>query len=90
MLTKDDLMKLPKERLCELLLEEWSKKENTLVPFDFPSLGRDDCYHGGACTNPYHDCINCPRIFSGNGTTISTDGTFTTFKQVNNEQDCRK
>lgn len=63
MLTKDDLMKLSKERLCELLLEEWSKKENTLVPFDFPSLGRDDCYHGGQCTNPYHDCINCPRIF---------------------------
>lgn len=74
MLTKDDLMKLSKERLCELLLEEWSKKENTLVPFDFPSLGRDDCYHGGPCTNPYHDCINCPRQFSGYGT-ISTDGT---------------
>ena len=75
MLTKDDLMKLSKERLCELLLEEWSKKENTLKPFDFPSLGMDDCYHGGQCTNPFHDCINCPRLFSGNGTTISTDGT---------------
>lgn len=75
MLTKDDLMKLSKERLCELLLEEWSKKENTIKPFDFPSLGRDDCYHGGPCTNPFHDCINCPRLFSGNGTTISTDGT---------------
>jgi hypothetical protein len=75
MLTKDDLMKLSKERLCELLLEEWSKKENTLKPFDFPSLGRDDCYHGGPCTNPFHDCIDCPRLFSGNGTTISTDGT---------------
>ena len=75
MLTKDDLMKLSKERLCELLLEEWSKKENTLKPFDFPSLGGDDCYHGGPCTNPFHDCIDCPRLFSGNGTTISTDGT---------------
>lgn len=75
MLTKDDLMKLSKERLCELLLEEWSKKEKTLKPFDFPSLGRDDCYHGGPCTNPFHDCIDCPRLFSGNGTTISTDGT---------------
>lgn len=19
------------------------------------------CYHGGPCTNPMHDCINCPR-----------------------------
>lgn len=63
MLTKDDLMKLSKEKLCELLLEEWSKKENTIKPFDFPSLGRDDCYHGGPCTNPFHDCINCPRLF---------------------------
>ena len=75
MLTKDDLMKLSKERLCELLLEEWSKKENTLVPFDFPSLGVADCYHGGKCTNPFHDCVGCPRQFSGNGTTITTDGT---------------
>ena len=80
MLTKDDLMKLSKERLCELLLEEWSKKENTLVPFEFPSvghlpLGRDDCYHGGPCINPHHDCINCPRQFGGSGTTISTNET---------------
>lgn len=75
MLTKDDLMQLSKERLVELLLEEWSKKENILVPFHFPSFDRYDCFHGGPCTNPYHDCVNCPRIFSGNGTTISTDGT---------------
>lgn len=73
MLTKDDLMKLSKERLCELLLEEWSKKENTLKPIEFQPLGRDDCFHGGPCTNPYHDCINCPRQFSDNGTTISTN-----------------
>lgn len=64
MLTKQDLMKLSKERLCELLLEEWSKKD-TLKPFEFPSLGMPDCYHGGPCTNPFHDCIDCPRIFSG-------------------------
>ena len=69
MLTKDDLMKLSKERLVELLLEEWSNKENTLKPSEFRSFGRDDCYHGGPCTNPYHDCVDCPRIFSGNGTT---------------------
>ena len=77
MLTKDDLMKLDKERLCELLLEEWSKdtsaSKEIIVPFSQPD--RNDCYHGGPCTNPYHDCINCPRIFSGNGTTFSTDGT---------------
>lgn len=72
MLTKDDLMKLSKERLCELLIEEWSKRD-ALKPFEFPSLGRDDCFHGGPCTNPFHDCINCPRQFSGG--TITTDGT---------------
>ena len=72
MLTKDDLMKLSKERLCELLLAEWSKRE-ILKPFDVPSLGRDDCYHGGQCINPHYDCINCPRQFSGG--IISTDGT---------------
>ena len=75
MLTKDDLMKLSKERLCELLLEELAKNENAIKPFDFPSFGRDDCFHGGPCTNPFHDCVNCPRQFSGNGTTITTDGT---------------
>lgn len=74
MLTKQDLMKLSKERLCELLLEEWSKKESILKPFKYPSFGMPDCYHGGECTNPFHDCINCPRQFNGNGTTITTDG----------------
>lgn len=73
MLTKNDLMKFSKERLCELLLEEWSKKENVLKPFEFPSLGRDECFHGGPCTNPHYDCINCPRQFISSGT-ISTDG----------------
>lgn len=72
MLNKEDLMKLSKDRLAELLLEEWSKRD-ALKPFEFQFPGRYDCYHGGPCTNPYHDCINCPRQFSGG--TISTDGT---------------
>lgn len=74
MFNKEDLMKLSKDRLAELLLEEWSKKD-ALKQFEFPSLGIGDCYNGGPCTNPFHDCINCPRQFSGNGTTFSTDGT---------------
>lgn len=77
MLTKDDLMKLSKERLCELLLEEWNKdtsvSKEIIVPFSQPDW--KDCFHGGQCTNPFHDCVNCPRVFSGNDTTISTDGT---------------
>lgn len=82
MLTKDDLMKLSKERLAELLLEEWSKTEHILEPFEFPSFGRDDCFHGGPCTNPFHDCADCPRIFSGGA--ISTDGTNLQKKTSNN------
>ena len=31
------------------------------------------CFNGGVCTNPHHDCINCPRQSSG--TTINTSGT---------------
>ena len=77
MLKKQDLMKLSKERLCELLLEEWSKdtsaSKEIIVPFSQPD--RNDCFHGGLCTNPFHDCINCPRQFNSNGTTISTGET---------------
>ena len=73
MLTKDDLMKLDKERLCELLLEEWIKNDlpkppETPLP-NYPYNGVPDCFHVGTCTNPYHDCVNCPRLFSSNGTT---------------------
>lgn len=32
------------------------KHEGPTVHTYFPS-----CYHGGPCTNPFHDCINCPR-----------------------------
>lgn len=83
MFTKEDYMCLTKERLAELCVEkdkeilERDIQEYTLElkPLEFPSFGRDECYHGGPCTNPHYDCINCPRQFNGNGTTISTDGT---------------
>lgn len=26
------------------------------------------CFNGGPCTNPHHDCINCPRPHCGGGT----------------------
>lgn len=25
------------------------------------------CFNGGPCTNPHHDCINCPRPYGGGG-----------------------
>lgn len=42
-----------KGRLDEIYKRE---KEGPAIQPYFPS-----CYHGGPCTNPMHDCINCPR-----------------------------
>ena len=56
MMTKDDYMRLPKERLAELLVERDNMQQHLLA---VPML---QCYQpGGVCTNPFHDCINCPR-----------------------------
>ena len=61
MLTKEDYMKLSKERLAELLVE----RDNKPDPFPYIHIPQEDwppCYApNGICTNPQHDCINCPR-----------------------------
>ena len=57
-MTKEDYMKLPKERLAELLVE--AEKRIQFVPY-YPSVGTMLCFNGGICTNPLHDCVNCPR-----------------------------
>jgi hypothetical protein len=32
------------------------------------------CMNGGPCTNPHHDCVNCPWPYTGGGTyTTNTD-----------------
>ena len=68
-MTKDDYMRLPKERLAELLVErDWEQKktEPPFIPFA-------QCFDpNGLCMNPFHDCINCPRQSSGAGTWVST------------------
>lgn len=33
------------------------------------------CFHGGVCTNPMRDCINCPMHSSGATTNTTTSGT---------------
>ena len=70
MLTKEDYMKLPKERLAELLVE----KDNQ-TPFTPKLSCYDPCYDLNApCPNPQKDCINCPRRgYTGN--VITTTGT---------------
>lgn len=70
-MTKEDYMRLSKERLAELL-EERDIKDKEKVPYVIPIIGTPDyvpCYApNGICTNPQHDCINCPKLSSTGGT----------------------
>lgn len=67
------LMKLSEEEYF-LLLEcvlgsEEPKTYSPTTPLKVPTL---ECYEpNGVCTNPFHDCINCPKIHGGGA------GTFT-------------
>ena len=70
-LKKEDYMRLPKERLAELLVE---MDNHPIEPIQFPVMpttpsgwGRDGIH----CTNPQMDCINCPRRTTGGGTITS-------------------
>lgn len=55
-----------KEFVAEMLKE----KENVVYPQI--TNRRPMCYEdGGTCTNSFHDCINCPKIFSSGGTTTT-------------------
>ena len=71
-LTYDDYMKLDKERLAQLLAEKDAEEEKKVVFPWQPALGgvyNPPCYApNGVCTNPFHDCINCPRLFGSGGT----------------------
>ena len=79
MITKDDLMKLPKERLAELLAEYINEKESIVLPNTTPYIPspsiptypwityETNCTNGGKCTNPFRDCINCPGRFTTDG-----------------------
>lgn len=62
---KQDYMKLSKERLAELL-EERDNQQN-VQPTYVPTIIQTNPYElpcwdkNGVCTNPFRDCINCPR-----------------------------
>lgn len=69
-MTKEDYMHLPKERLAELLAERDTHHRIDYIPTDRFTL---PCYApGGICTNPFKDCINCPKQFGDGTTTITT------------------
>lgn len=56
-LTKQNLMRLSNERLAKILVEMMKELQITHIPAPFEPL----CLNGGECTNPFRDCINCPR-----------------------------
>ena len=86
---KEDYMKLSKSRLAELLVEKDREllflqsqlATKQYAPGDFlPYITKDanpPCWApGGYCSNPFHDCINCPKQWGGGGgTSITTNGT---------------
>ena len=52
------------------------KEQESMSTFYYPTTYEPPCFHGGICTNPFRDCINCPRI-GGNMGTTTTSGTYT-------------
>ena len=73
------LLELAKKEICKgctVGLEQyWKGREDArkeaekFYTFHYPTYG-PPCLHGGVCTNPMRDCINCPNHSSG--TTINT------------------
>ena len=85
----DDYMKLSKKRLAELLVERDALEQQYRVVKNLPiptTPYEPPCYHGGICTNPFHDCINCPR-YSMTGNTITTRTNVNTHELIQKEND---
>ena len=64
-LTKEDYMRLPKERLAELLVEMGSPLIEPIQIPVMPTTPSGWGCDGVHCTNPQMDCINCPRKVTG-------------------------
>ena len=71
-MTKEDYMRLPKERLAELLVEKDAQNSSAMWQIPYPQM-EVPCYApNGICTNPQMDCIGCPRHHSGGGYVTTT------------------
>lgn len=60
-LTKQDLMRLPKERLAELIVELTQSPVEPPLPIMPTTPVAPLMCDGTHCTNPHMDCINCPN-----------------------------
>ena len=67
-MTSRDYMKLPKHVLAEELARRDSLQEQRqTIQFVPTPTYQPPCYApDGICTNPCHDCMNCPRFGHGN------------------------
>lgn len=78
MMTKEDYMHLPKERLAEMLVERDKQSVQPCVqPYvNVPHVqivDDDSCpFGGGKCFNKFKDCVGCPKT-STTFTTTSTN-----------------
>lgn len=69
-MTKEDYMKLSKERLAELLVERDLEGTCDMQPQSYDP--RPLCGFGGYCTNPFRDCVNCPGFYTSGQEIITT------------------
>ena len=89
-LTKQDLLRLPKERLAEIIVEMQEEPLTITTPEkDVPHFIPFQSQHpycwepGGTCTNPHFDCINCPKHSTGLATMPVT--VQTTYAPINGD-----
>ena len=79
-MTKEDYMRLPKERLAELLEErDIDNFYNSPIQQPLEQHKNGPCFGGNICTNPFHDCINCPRLGASGGYIVTTTSTNSIF-----------
>lgn len=74
-MTKQDYMRLSKERLAELLAER--DAQQPIQPVKWHPYQTTCGIDGGMCINPFHHCDGCPRmqmyIYKTSTTTSSND-----------------
>ena len=86
---REDFEALPKERLIDMLMEWQTEQAGRIVepqpytpfnPGDY--TGNPSCWSpDGWCSNPFHDCINCPGKQARPGESTWTTNTTTTLTQ---------
>ena len=54
--------------------EDERKEAEKSYTFHYPTY-EPPCHHGGICTNPFKDCINCPRTGGDIGISTTTSRT---------------